>query len=384
MKKVYICSPCRGDYENNIQRAKEYSRAAVEKGVIPVTPHIYLTQFMDDNVPEERELALKIGSELVLGCSELWAFGIDHPSAGMAAEIELAKAHGIPVRNGFEAISELKPDEELENSEEDKPDIGSVTLHLPAFRAMAVCNQHLDHGPISIELDGSVILELADRPDLRSGRPHRDRRLNAVTKYDPRKNAEGYNDPTPYAAEKHMMAQIRGKQARVAGGYFENIISASCDYYLSRGLAKIEKTPEPMKPLGAKNRKGQFLACYTKQAQPDYGGTLKGGRSIYFEAKHTDDERIEQRRLTQEQQDDLEAHHKLGAIAFVLVSVSLTDFYRVPWPVWRDMAEIYGRKYMTHAELSRYEVPATAGFIKFLHGIESETLGKEDAHDPTP
>lgn len=97
MKKVYICSPCRGDYENNIQRAKEYSRAAVEKGVIPVTPHIYLTQFMDDNVPE------------------------------------------------------------------DKPDIGSVTLHLPAFKAMAVCNQHLDHGPISIELDGSVILELADR-----------------------------------------------------------------------------------------------------------------------------------------------------------------------------------------------------------------------------
>lgn len=195
-----------------------------------------------------------------------------------------------------------------------------------------------------------------------------------MTKYDPRKNAEGYNDPTPYAAEKHMMAQIRGKQARVAGGYFENIISASCDYYLSRGLAKIEKTPEPMKPLGAKNRKGQFLACYTKQAQPDYGGTLKGGRSIYFEAKHTDDERIEQRRLTQEQQDDLEAHHNLGAIAFVLVSVSLTDFYRVPWPVWRDMAEIYGRKYMTHAELSRYEVPATAGFIKFLHGIKKDEV----------
>lgn len=96
-----------------------------------------------------------------------------------------------------------------------------------------------------------------------------------MTKYDPRKNAEGYNDPTPYAAEKHMMAQIRGKQARVAGGYFENIISASCDYYLSRGLAKIEKTPEPMKPLGAKNRKGQFLACsrielFAREAAPGW------------------------------------------------------------------------------------------------------------------
>ena len=36
MKKVYICSPCRGDYENNIQRAKEYSRAAAMKGCIPI------------------------------------------------------------------------------------------------------------------------------------------------------------------------------------------------------------------------------------------------------------------------------------------------------------------------------------------------------------
>lgn len=160
MKKVYICSPCRGDYENNIQRAKEYSRAAVEKGVIPVTPHIYLTQFMDDTIPAERELGLSIGRDLVLMCDELWAFGLDCPTAGMAAEIELARERGIPVRNGYEAISEIG---EPEKKDEKPQDAGSVVLHLPAFRAMAVCNQHLGHGPISIELDGSVILELADR-----------------------------------------------------------------------------------------------------------------------------------------------------------------------------------------------------------------------------
>lgn len=71
MKKVYICSPCRGDYENNIQRAKEYSRAAAMKGCIPIAPHIYLTQFMDDTIPAERELALSFGRELVLQCDEL-------------------------------------------------------------------------------------------------------------------------------------------------------------------------------------------------------------------------------------------------------------------------------------------------------------------------
>ena len=96
MKKVYICSPCRGDYENNIQRAKEFSRAAVERGCIPITPHIYLTQFMDDTIPAERELGLSIGRELVLMCDELWAFGLDCPTAGMAAEIELAREQGPP------------------------------------------------------------------------------------------------------------------------------------------------------------------------------------------------------------------------------------------------------------------------------------------------
>ena len=107
MKKVYICSPCRGDYTNNIQRAKEYSRTAAMQGCIPITPHIYLTQFMDDTVPAERELGLSIGRELVLMCDELWAFGLDCPTAGMAAEIELARERGIPVLNGFKVISEI-------------------------------------------------------------------------------------------------------------------------------------------------------------------------------------------------------------------------------------------------------------------------------------
>lgn len=31
---------------------------------------------------------------------------------------------------------------------------------------------------------------------------------------NPKKNAEGYNDPTPYEAEKHIRAQIRGQRAR--------------------------------------------------------------------------------------------------------------------------------------------------------------------------
>ena len=65
---------------------------------------------MDDTIPAERELALSFGRELVLQCDELWAFGLSHPSAGMAGEIEVAKAAGIPVLNGFEEISRVEID----------------------------------------------------------------------------------------------------------------------------------------------------------------------------------------------------------------------------------------------------------------------------------
>ena len=46
---------------------------------------------------------------------------------------------------------------------EEPQDAGSVIIRVPAFRAMACCNEHLNHGPISIEVDGRVIIDLAKR-----------------------------------------------------------------------------------------------------------------------------------------------------------------------------------------------------------------------------
>lgn len=96
MKKVYICSPLRGDYIQNIENAKKYSREAVLSGYIPVTPHIYFAQFMDDSNSEERELALKIGLELLRSCDEMWILG-PHILEGMKTEIDLARRLSIKV-----------------------------------------------------------------------------------------------------------------------------------------------------------------------------------------------------------------------------------------------------------------------------------------------
>lgn len=193
-------------------------------------------------------------------------------------------------------------------------------------------------------------------------------------------NNEGYPDPTASEAVANAARYeraMRGARSRAAGDHFEQLISSSLEWYGSMNVAFIEKTPEPMKPLGKPNRKGQFLACYIKQGQPDYKGTITGGRSVVFEAKHTDDDRITYNRLTEEQVKALKKHHALGAAAFVLVSFGLRDFYRIPWETWRDMKEIYGRKYIRKDELEAFRVEYISGVLKVLEGIEI-TYAEED------
>lgn len=186
----------------------------------------------------------------------------------------------------------------------------------------------------------------------------------------PGRNAEGYADPTATEALKNVQRSQRGHQSRQMGAFFESMIEASLRWYEIKGVAEVEKTPEPMKPLGKPNQRGQFLACFTKAAQPDFKGTLTGGRSVVFEAKQTMSDRIEYKAVSEEQHERLEKHHQLGAAAFVLVSFALQDFYRVPWPVWRDMKTIYGRKYLKPSELEQYRVEYIAGVLKLLEGIE--------------
>lgn len=55
---VYICSPYAGETENNIKAAQKYSRFAVDKGYIPVAPHLLFPQFMNDANPAERNVFL--------------------------------------------------------------------------------------------------------------------------------------------------------------------------------------------------------------------------------------------------------------------------------------------------------------------------------------
>lgn len=87
---VYICSPYAGAVSENIENARKFSRFAVDKGYIPIAPHLLFPQFLNDNTPKERQLGLFFGNALMSKCSEVWVFG-DCISSGMEAEIRRAK-----------------------------------------------------------------------------------------------------------------------------------------------------------------------------------------------------------------------------------------------------------------------------------------------------
>ena len=107
MKMVYICSPLRGDHKKNIAKANEYAREEALKGNCAIAPHCVFTQFLDDEVPEERSLGQKMGKELLCRCDELLVCG-SIISEGMREEIKTAYENGIAVLGRDLSIADIE------------------------------------------------------------------------------------------------------------------------------------------------------------------------------------------------------------------------------------------------------------------------------------
>ena len=96
-----------GDLVKNQENARTYCRFAVEAGCVPIAPHIYFTQFMNDNDRKERDLALFMDIVLLSKCAELWVFG-EKITSGMSIEVEKAKRKGQLIRYFTETCEEVR------------------------------------------------------------------------------------------------------------------------------------------------------------------------------------------------------------------------------------------------------------------------------------
>ena len=159
------------------------------------------------------------------------------------------------------------------------------------------------------------------------------------------------------------------------GKAFEELIKVSCEQYRSRGMAFIQKTPNPWVII----RRGSRVIDAKPDANHkmlDFVG-LSHGRAIQFEAKSTVvTTRFDLKNIEEHQYEKLKMVHDQGGISFILVSFEkLYEIYLIPFPV----LERYWIGYMGNGpksiryEAMRYECEEVRSgrqiFLDFLSNI---------------
>lgn len=160
---VFVCSPYRGPkkpvaYKDvevwvvNEGNAKRYCREIMAKfpEVLPLAPHLYFPGFLSELKEDERAAGIAAGLELLDLCDEIWVFGMDHPSAGMIAEINRALEAGIQIRDGFEVLAgDTLPEREP---------IGRAEITVRPTEDADID----EDGQITISLPGALVMDMAD------------------------------------------------------------------------------------------------------------------------------------------------------------------------------------------------------------------------------
>ena len=148
------------------------------------------------------------------------------------------------------------------------------------------------------------------------------------------------------------------------GRLYEQMIEGACRSYQIQNRAYIVKVPEPFRVITKNRGRGIATVQFIAHAQPDFVGCIAGGSTIAFEAKHTDGEKLLQRVVTPTQAAALQKFHELGGAAAVCAGIG-DDCFMIPWAVFADMKRLYGRLYVTAADIAEYRVKFD-GVIWFL------------------
>lgn len=89
--------------------------------------------------------------------------------------------------------------------------------------------------------------------------------------------------------DKSPARQAQGSISHALGESFEAQILTACEYYRSACYAEIDKTPEPIKVISGRHQNPSgcwsFEAVFTKQAQPDFQGTIDAAAALYLKPR---------------------------------------------------------------------------------------------------
>lgn len=128
-RRVVVESPFAGDRERNAAYLKAAMKDCTDRGEAPFASHMLYTQFLNDDVPEERRAGMESGfawGEVAEACVVYEDFGV---SDGMAEGIQLAMKRGQRIER--RTLPSFKWGSECEGKEPNMGfDIGQAIHHM--------------------------------------------------------------------------------------------------------------------------------------------------------------------------------------------------------------------------------------------------------------
>jgi len=102
-KIIFICHPWRGNNSSHIENnnpeltKRICKHIAISTDNVPLSTGLYLNQFLNDDIDDERKLGLKLGRELMEICDVVYSYEMSGVSEGMKGDLDFAKKLGKPV-----------------------------------------------------------------------------------------------------------------------------------------------------------------------------------------------------------------------------------------------------------------------------------------------
>ncbi len=189
-----------------------------------------------------------------------------------------------------------------------------------------------------------------------------------------------------------MVRRIQKSSHANRGSALEDLVYISCIQYYNAKLLRIDKFPVPVKILQTNNCKSfddsqtiksktQVIGYLEGKSTVDYIGAIKGGRSICFDAKETNQDNIfPLKNIHAHQVDYMKDISELGGIAFLIVCFSKIDryfrmdykFLRTVWDNWVLHPHTKGFASVTLSDMEKYcfEIKPSYSFsLNFLDGL---------------
>lgn len=123
---IYVCSPLsaptREGIEENMEKARAYTELVSRHFKCrAIAPHSFLPAYIDDHIPQEREIGLSFGLSILKISKAIVVCG-DRVSKGMEGEIRLAEEMQIPIyalvncegKMNFLKITEKEKEDEMQ------------------------------------------------------------------------------------------------------------------------------------------------------------------------------------------------------------------------------------------------------------------------------